>query len=98
MPGVHRFFSKSVPPLTVSGRTPGCAPTRTSSSFLPSQRIAPVILKREAVKHPVLADLPAVQPHGGAELRLVDLHERKRPFPGRDKSRVVPEVIPVLVR
>src|ERR1039458_2953124 len=35
MPGVQRFFSKSVPAETVEGSTPGCAPTRTTISLEP---------------------------------------------------------------
>src|SRR5882724_5567768 len=50
MPGVQRFFSKSVPPDTVSGSTPGCAPTRTVKSFGPSQRMASEMSKIAAVK------------------------------------------------
>ena len=50
MPGVQRFFSKSVPAVTVAGSTPGCAPTRTTISFDPCRRL-PEISKKAAVKH-----------------------------------------------
>src|ERR1035441_2039637 len=40
MPGVQRFFSKSVPAETVEGSTPGWAPTRTTISFDPGRSLA----------------------------------------------------------
>ena len=101
MPGVQRFFSKSVPPQTGLGQHAGCAPTRTTSSiFGPPQSMASVTSKTPAVKQPrVLADLLAVQPHGGAELRLVDAQE----WPiacalGRRERGAVPEPVALLAR
>ena len=86
MPGVQRFFSKSVPPETLAGRTPGMGSARAPQLILviPTDGIADVENRgREAAL--VLADLPSVQPYGGAELRLVDF-EHHRPSPRRDKG------------
>ncbi len=52
MPGVHFSFSKSVPAGYVAGRTPGCAPTRTTRTFSPCHLIAGVRSKRPAEKQP----------------------------------------------
>jgi hypothetical protein len=52
MPGVHFSFSKSVPAGKVAGRTPGWAPTRTSSTFSPAHFRAFVRSKTPAEKQP----------------------------------------------
>ncbi len=52
MPGVHFSFSKSVPAGYVAGRTPGCAPTRTSRTFSPSHFTLDVTSKTPAEKQP----------------------------------------------
>jgi hypothetical protein len=50
MPGVQRFFSKSVPAETEAGSTPGWAPTRTTISFSPCRSL-PETSMMAAEKH-----------------------------------------------
>ena len=98
MPGVQRFFSKSVPAVTVEGSTPGCAPTRTTISFdaLPNQPRD--IEDRGGEAGQVLADLSAVQPDGGAELRLVDAQDRDAAQRGHVETAAIPEPVALLAR
>src|ERR1035441_10024014 len=50
MPGVQRFFSKSVPAETDAGNTPGWAPTRITISFSPGRSL-PETSMTAAEKH-----------------------------------------------